>query len=285
MRRIARATRCFAVIFLAAVAACTTVAEHPLVPNEQLEPIRGRAVATALHRIETAQRSIDALAERPRASCRAPLPRGAITVSTTLTWHGKRSDGSVDRWSVLGTWSRDGDGDVRSRREVQTLLPDGRPTRRVYEARVVGGRSYVAIDDRFADASRDPRVAERTLDESHRDIDDLLSMLQWREARLVAASAGEGLCATDRVAPDLPLHAAELALSARGRRGWLRWSNASRSLTVSFEEATRHAAENIDAPDETWPIDEDRSWMEFDAFRSAGLEAGWWVEPAEGDEP
>ena len=35
-----------------AAAACTTVAEHPLIPNGQREPIRGRAGATALHRLE-----------------------------------------------------------------------------------------------------------------------------------------------------------------------------------------------------------------------------------------
>lgn len=273
------ATLCFALLFCG----CDAVLDHPLVPNERLEPVRGRAVATALARAEAAHAVVAALAARPRPSCRAPLPRGPLTISAILTWTGKRRDGSSERWTIESRWARDAGGDVQHRRVVAATLPDGRPTIRTYEARVVDGRSYVAIDERFADTSRDPRLARATADAAHADVDALLALLRLEGDTLLAAGERAGLCDADGPAPIAALDAARVELAPRGRSGWIRWADASRSLTVSFDESVRRTADDVVTPETLWPIDGDPSWSAFEALRVRGIAEGWWLPAAERD--
>lgn len=253
-------------------------ARAPLVPHTTIEATRGAAVRVALDRAERATATTRRHAARPRSSCRSPLPDTPVTVTSTVAFHGKRADGTFDRWRVTSEWQRDADGDVALTRRVHTRLPDGREAERAYAARVIDGRSFAAIDDRFAETTEEPAVGQATRGAAFVDVDELLSTLVWDGAW---RTRGVPLCGerVDRGLPDV--EAASVRWRFDGRDGWLRYREGLRRLTVVFEEHIRTGADDVITPTTLWPIDADSSYADVDAFAEVGRLAGWWTDPPE----
>jgi hypothetical protein len=253
----------------------TIATQIPLVPHAEIERVRGAAVRAALDRSSTATAIARQQRRHPRGSCRSALPSTPVTVTAQVAFHGKRADGSAERWHVQSAWRRDADGDVSRERTVRSQLPDGREVERSFSVRVVAGRSYAAIDGRYADTTQEPRVAAAAADAAFEDIDDLLSDLSWNDGW---RRRGPPLCGA-RVDRGLPAaDAAFVQWRYDGRDGWVRYREGPRRLTVAFEEHIRTGADDIVAPSTLWSIDADPSFEAVAAFADAGRAAGWWTD-------
>lgn len=251
-----------------------------LLPDAAADPARGAGTSSALIVAEHATEAALSAGRRPGPSCRHyEVPsQGPIRVVTELLFVVKAPGVPARRWWETREWVRDLEGDVAWTIELATRLPDGRPTRRILEDRIVDGQAYSAVDARFVDASRVSGLRDRVAVAPMRSVDELLAYIDVEmDGRAVPASPARGLCRSDRRLP--PADAVSLTLGERTRGGWIRWEDRYTHMIVRFEETLRSVDQDVEAPVDIWPIDPDESYSGVTAFIGEGLEAGWLEEP------
>ncbi|MFT4704744.1 MAG: hypothetical protein ACI81R_002452 [Bradymonadia bacterium] len=265
----------FVALALTNVAGCDALERHPLVPSDRYDPVRGAAVATAISVAATAAQVGDLRSEAPLPSCRRRLPEGAASIATRVTVTIKRPDGSVGHWRLTQTWRRDLMGSHAVSREIGSMRPDGRLTSRRWEARQIGAETWAAIDERFADTSREPTLPARIIDLAFADVDALLTQIIVRDGRAAIASAW-GICGRVQRDPTWPpLHNVGLALGERERIGWLHYENRRGRLVVEIDERWRPVAETVQPPTNLAEVNEDLTYLTVSAWIDDGVAEGW----------
>lgn len=247
-----------------------------LLPDAAADPARGAGTSTALVVAEHSVRAAIASAERPAPSCRHyDVPaQGPIRVVTELLFVVKSPGVPARRWWETREWVRDLDGDIASATELSMRLPDGRPTRRLLEDRIVDGQRFSAVDLRFVDGTRIAGLLERVRTAPMQSVDELLAYVDVdTRGRALPASPERGLCRSDRRLP--PADAVSLELGERSRSGWIRWEDRYTHMIVRFDESIRAVDRDVEAPTEIWPVDPDESYSEVMQFVETGLEEGW----------
>lgn len=237
---------------------------------------RGGGVSAALEVIATAATITQNNAERPASRCRAfELPEGPVTIDIRITLALKHAASGAGAQQFVGQWRRDEAGDVAFRRELLTRLPDGRPVLRSVETRRVDGRYFRALDDRYVEADRVPRIADELDDAAFADIDGMLSLIDRAQSTWLSALPGRGLCRGEG-ALGLPApRSAEVVWAADGRSGDIVWEMDGTTLVAEFSEALTSGAADVTAPTEVFAIDPDPTWSELRTFVEQGRREGW----------
>lgn len=249
-------------------------------PNPDVESTRGRATTAALRVLERAARSAEASARGVPGRCRSPWPQGAFTVRTTLRLVTKPGDAPQIRLAEESVWRQDPFGNVAHQRTVRSRLYDGREATRSRETRVLGERSFVAIDGRFAETSRDPTLALEARAAAGADVDLLGSLVTTNGGQLLPyRGVTPALCPPRGLRPELdPIREGTWETAAGERRGWLRWEDRDgRRMVLEFSETTSSGAAPVEAPETLHPIDADRSFAEVRDWLEEGSGAGWFA--------
>ena len=256
-------------------------------PAETVARTAGQATATALDVRQRAVRSAEGAASVAPGRCRAPWPEGAFTVHTTVRTTTKSINAPPSELLDTHTWRRDLAGNVARTRTVRSALHDGREVVRTRETRVLGGRSFVAIDGIFGETSREPAVARAVREAAGADVDLLGSLVSARGGHLEPATRdATPLCPRPAEAPELPaIRGGSWVAADDERSGWLRWEDrAGRRMIVTFTERVSAGAEPVEMPEDLRALDADRSFAQTTSWLERGAAEGWF-SPAEPEGP
>lgn len=273
---------------LLAVSLCVTACEVRLpgwVPDPWADATRGAATGHAIEVGAHATAISRSLASAVLPSCRHESPHGHNAVRTRIEYVREAEFVAPQRLIEERWWVRDGEGDLLASRQLAWSLPDQRPVTRLYESRVVAGRNYRALDDRFVEMDRVDDFADLVAAEGHAAVDQLLSVVAEVGGRWVAApTRSGGLCRVMDAAQMGAPTRAEGRIEAGRRAGTITWQDRRGAVTVTFDEVTERSDLDVRAPEELWPVDPEPGFAEVSAVVAEGI-AGGWIVAEEGSAP
>jgi len=225
-------------------------------------------------------RQIDAL---PQSTCRVGLGDQAWMQAQVRVEYVRKHRGlASERLVETIDWHQDEAGDVSSRRTMTSRLPDGRFAVRSIETRRVSGQWYRGLDGHFADAGRIANIDGELQEERFRLVDELLSTVRLQGGVLTHASALHGsLCGQAQTVDLTAAVTGRVKWGSEGRSGWIRWSDEhGTSVTVQFvEELSLATGDEVEAPQQVYDVERDRSWEDIDALVQRGMDEGWLAAP------